>query len=270
MDKPLDLSIVIPAYREAEKIEADIQAAAAFVRDYRISAEIIVVDDGSPDDTATRALALRATIPELKVVSYEPNRGKGHALRYGIMQTRGRNVLFADTGLCVPYNIASIGIEMLDMGMCDVAHGSRRMRGSVVRAQPLHRRIGSRVFKLLIHLFMGIPLYISDTQCGFKLYRREVAHHLYGQAFTDRMMFDAEITLRAIRGGYRILEFPVLWSNDPDTRFDPFKGSVTNLQELARIRWAMLLKKQSPAKPFDVRQRTWPDGSHDADQMTLR
>jgi hypothetical protein len=71
------------------------------------------------------------------------------------------------------------------------------------------------------------------------------------------MMFDAEITLRAIREGYRILEFPVLWSNDPDTRFDPFKGSVTNLKELARIRWAMLRRTPTPAKPVDVRERTW-------------
>jgi dolichyl-phosphate beta-glucosyltransferase len=250
-----DLSIVIPAYKEAAKIEVDLRGAAAFLRQYRLNGEIIVVDDGSPDGTAERASAMRADIPNLTVLSYEPNRGKGHALRYGIMRAKGRNVLFADTGMCVPFNIASIGIEMLDLRMCDIAHGSRRMRGSVVRAQPLYRRLGSRVFKLIIHLFMGIPLYISDTQCGFKLYRREVAQHLYGQAFTDRMMFDAEITLRAIREGYRILEFPVLWSNDPDTRFDPFKGTVTNLKELVRIRWAMLSGQRSAVQPFDVLER---------------
>jgi dolichyl-phosphate beta-glucosyltransferase len=252
----VDLSIVIPAYREAEKIEADVRAAAQFLADYRLMGEILVVDDGSPDDTAARANALRAEIPNLSVLSYTPNRGKGHALRYGIMRATGRNVLFADSGLCVPYNIASIGIEMLNLRMCDIAHGSRRMRGSIVRPQPLYRRIGSRVFKVIIHVFMGIPLYISDTQCGFKLYRRDVAHRLYGEAFTDRMMFDAEITLRAIREGYRILEFPVLWSNDPDTRFDPLRGSVTILKELARIRWALLRNAKVPSSPVVERGDT--------------
>jgi dolichyl-phosphate beta-glucosyltransferase len=159
-----DLTIVIPAYRESAKIEADIRAAATFLSRSRISGEILVVDDGSPDDTAERARALCAEFPELQVLSYAPNRGKGHALRYGMVRASGRNVLFADSGLCVPYNIATIGIEMLDLGMCDVAHGSRRMRGSVVRAQPLYRQLGSRVFKLIIHLFMGIPLYICTAR----------------------------------------------------------------------------------------------------------
>jgi glycosyltransferase involved in cell wall biosynthesis len=252
----LDLSIVIPAFREAHKIEADLRAAARFLEEYHLRGEIIVVDDGSPDNTAERAAALRAEIPNLTVLSYMPNRGKGHALRYGIVRTSGRNVLFADTGLCVPYNIASIGIEMLNLRMCDVAHGSRRMRGSIVRPQPLYRRVGSRIFKFIIHAFMGIPLHISDTQCGFKLYRRDVAHKLYGEAFTDRMMFDAEITLRALREGYRILEFPVLWSNDPDTRFDPFKGSITNFKELARIRWALLRNVDVPRADVVERETT--------------
>ena len=236
VERAYDLSIVIPAYAESAKIEADIRAAHAFVREERISAEVIVVDDGSPDDTAERARQLRSEFGDLRVLSYTPNRGKGHALRYGMCRTRGRNVLFADAGLCVPYSIAKIALAMLDMRMCDIAHGSRRMRGSVKRAQPLYRQIGSRVFGVLIHTVMGIPLYISDTQCGFKAYRGDVARDLYAQTFTDGFMFDTEIIMRALADRYTILEFPVVWHNDADTRFNPRTGSVRILRELLAIR----------------------------------
>jgi dolichyl-phosphate beta-glucosyltransferase len=232
----LDLSIVIPAYRESKKIPEDIRAAHTFLRAQKLRGEVIVVDDGSADDTAATARSFVSEFPSLRVLAYEPNRGKGHALRFGILRAEGRNVMFADAGLCVPYEIAHIGLTMLDLHMCDIAHGSRRMRGSVKRAQPLYRRMGSQVFGVAVHALMGIPLYISDTQCGFKIYRREAARQLYGEMFTDGFMFDTEIILRALKAGYRILEFPVLWSNDSDTRYDPVRGTLRNIAELAKIR----------------------------------
>jgi glycosyltransferase involved in cell wall biosynthesis len=238
-----DLSIVIPAYREAAKILVDIDAAFEFLTTERISGEVIVVDDGSPDDTAAIARSAMSRYPDLRVLSYVPNRGKGHALRFGIAQATGRNILFADAGLCVPYRIAKIALAMLDMRMCDIAHGSRRMRGSVKRSQPLYRQIGSRAFGVVVHAFMGIPLYISDTQCGFKAYRREVAQRLYAAAFTDGFMFDTEIILRALAERDTILEFPVVWENDADTRFNPRTGSLRLLRELLAIRRG--LKKTS-------------------------
>ena len=239
MTAQLDLSIVIPAYKESAKVEGDIEAAAAFLRDNAITGEIIVVDDGSPDGTAERAAAMCADHPNLTVLAYRPNRGKGHAVRHGILRARGRIVMFADSGLCVPYEIAKIGIAMIDMNMCDIAHGSRRMRGSIVVAQPLYRRLGSRAFKLFVHAFMGLPLYFSDTQCGFKFYRREVAHSLFEQAFTDGFMFDTEIIMRALRAGYRILEFPVLWSNDADSRFNPVRHTLRLARDLIAMRYRL-------------------------------
>jgi dolichyl-phosphate beta-glucosyltransferase len=241
-----ELSIVIPAYKEAAKISRDVEAAFEFLDAERINGEVIVVDDGSPDDTAAVARAA-ASRPGFRVLSYTPNRGKGHALRYGIARARGRNVLFADAGLCVPYRVAKIALAMLDMRMCDVAHGSRRMRGSVKRSQPLYRQIGSRIFGIVVHGFMGIPLYISDTQCGFKAYRRDVAQRLYGEAFTDGFMFDTEIILRALNEGYTILEFPVVWENDADTRFNPRTGSVRLLRELLVIRQGLRNTANVPA-----------------------
>ena len=252
----LDLSIVIPAYKEAAKIERDVAAASAFLEANDLRGEIILVDDGSSDDTAERAAALRARFENLIVLSYKPNRGKGHAVRYGVLRARGRIIMFADAGLCVPYDIAKIGMLMIEMNMCDVANGSRRMRGSIVVAQPLYRRVGSRVYKSFIHLFMGIPRYISDTQCGFKLYRRDVAHALFGPIFTDGFMFDTEIVLRALRAKYRILEFPVLWSNDADTRYDPVKGTIRNLRELIKIRYGLsALGHRSIPAPVPVTER---------------
>ena len=263
----LDLSIVIPAFNEGAKIASDIDAAAAFLREQALRGEIIVVDDGSADDTFAQACALRERVPALVVLRYDLNRGKGHALKYGILRARGRRVLFADAGLCVPYEIASIGLKMIDLGMCDIAHGSRAMRGSVRRAQPAYRRIGSALYSLLIHTAMGIPLYLSDTNCGFKIYRREIARDLFGRSFTDGFMFDIEIVLRALGANLTILEFPVLWSNDPDTRFDPRTGSLRLLRDLFVIRLKLALEKREP-KEFRGRvpsELTFPLSKRPAD-----
>ena len=235
----LQLSIIIPAYKEANKIERDIEAAAHFLKTQAQAAEIIVVDDGSPDETTAVVQSLQKDFPQLQVLRYESNRGKGYALRYGIIHSRGEKVMFADAGLCIPYEIALIALTMLDLKMCEIAHGSRRMRGSVRQQQPLYRRIGSKVYSFVIHTLMGVPLYISDTQCGFKLYQGDIARQLYGEAFTDGFMIDIEIILRALASGYVILEFPVLWSNDADTRYDPIKGTWRNFLELMAIRWQL-------------------------------
>lgn len=232
------LSIVIPAYNERGKIGRDVEAAARFLRASNIDGEIIVVDDGSTDGTADAAEALRSQAP-LRVLTGEPNRGKGRAVARGVMEARGATIMFADAGLCIPYEIASIGLKMLELDMCDLAHGSRRMRGSVVRAQPLYRRAGARAYKAVLHMFMGLPFSVSDTQCGFKIYRRDVARDLYAALLTDGFMFDVEIVLRALQRGYRLLEFPVLWSNDAETSYDPVWGTVRNARELAAIRWAL-------------------------------
>ncbi|MGC8484341.1 MAG: glycosyltransferase [Candidatus Baltobacteraceae bacterium] len=243
----LKLSIIIPAFKERQKIERDIEAAHTFLEGHGIGGEIIVVDDGSPDDTAQIARALQAKYSELRVVSYENNRGKGHAVAQGVAQAGGEFIMFADAGLCVPYDIATIGMTILEMGMCDIAHGSRRMRGSILRPQPLYRRVGSRVYAVVIHTLFGVPWHISDTQCGFKLYRGEVARELYSEVVTDGFMFDIEVILRALRRKKRILEFPVLWSNDADTRYDPIWGTVRNFKELIRIRWALATEARDRA-----------------------
>lgn len=246
MTREIDLSIVIPAFREAAKIVHDIRAASEYVRRRRLSAEIVVVDDGSPDDTAAVARGLGAQVPELRVIAYRPNRGKGYALRTGIAHTRGRVVMFADAGLCVPYDDADVGLDLIARG-AHIAVGSRRAGGAEIRqAQPLHRRAGSRVFWVLVRAGFPFSAAVHDTQCGFKFFVGDVARTVYAGCLIDRMMSDIEVLSRATRLGYRIVEFPVHWTADPDTRFDPVSGSWQSLGELSRIWWNLNVRRPRP------------------------
>jgi dolichyl-phosphate beta-glucosyltransferase len=237
----MDLSIVIPAFNEGDKIARDIEAAAQFLTENRLTGEIIVVDDGSTDHTASAAQQTQISdqIP-FEVISYPQNLGKGHALRRGIEQTRGDYVLFADSGLCVPYKFALVGMNLIKAGDCDIAHGSRKLPESdIVKTHYVHRHICSRIFRWIVTRFMGIPRNLSDSQCGFKIYRGEIARKLYGECISERFMFDVEIILRATRQGYRICEFPLAWHSDRDTRFRFFRGSFRSLLDLITIKRAL-------------------------------
>lgn len=239
----MDLSIIIPVLNEKGKISTDIEAAADFLVRHNFSGEIIVVDDGSEDDTSDQAKGTQ--VPEaieLKVIGYSPNRGKGYAIRKGMEQSRGKIVMFADSGLCITYETALKGLELLKSGEYDLAHGSRKLPNSrIIRTHRPYRHVSSRVFRWIVTRFMGIPHEISDSQCGFKMYRGEVGRQLYSQCISERFMFDVEVILRAVREGYKICEFPVDWNSDRDTRFRFVRGSFRSLWDLMAIRRALKL-----------------------------
>jgi dolichyl-phosphate beta-glucosyltransferase len=234
----MDLSIVIPAFREGSKVGHDVEAAAAFLVRGGLKGEIIVVDDGSPDDTEAAAKA--AEVPpgvQRRVIRYTPNRGKGFAVRTGMNETHGQYAMFADVGLCVPYENAMRGIELIRSGACEIAHGSRKLPASAIhRPQRLHRRLMSWSFRKVVGIFMGVPASLTDTQCGFKVYRGDVARELYGVCRSDGFMFDIEILLLALKRGYRVQEFPVEWRCDWDTRLRPGRSAVTTFSELKAIK----------------------------------
>jgi dolichyl-phosphate beta-glucosyltransferase len=234
----MDLSIVIPAYREAAKISRDVEAAGAFMAKAGLKGEVIVVDDGSPDGTCEAAR--NAQVPpgiDRHVICMERQSGKGAAVRAGMLAGRGDFLMFADAGLCVPFDCALEGMEMIRRGDCDIAHGSRKLPDSIIlRPQGLYRRLLSRLFRLIVRLFMGIPHRFSDSQCGFKVYRGGVARKLYAECISTGFMFDVEILLRALRHGYKVKEFPVEWRCDPDSRLHPARGAGRTFSELAAIK----------------------------------
>ena len=142
--------------------------------------------------------------------------------------------------LCIPYGNALQGLELLQQGPCDIAHGSRRMiESDILRDQPWHRRLFSRAFKAVVRALLGVPRRLTDTQCGFKVYKGDVARTLYGECVTDGFMFDIEIILRAMRKGYRICEFPVEWACDLDSRLSVTRTPWPVLAELIELKWAM-------------------------------
>ena len=245
----MDLSIVIPAFEESRKIARDIKAAAEFLGANALTGEIIVVDDGSQDDTAEVAREVR--VPRevgCHVIRYAEHRGKGYAVRTGVKASTGQYIMFADCGLCIPYGNVLQGLEMLRAGSCDMAHGSRRLiESDILQDQPWHRRLISRLFKATVRTLLRIPRRLSDTQCGFKIYQGPVARELYGACTTDGFMFDIEIILRALKQGYRIEEFPVEWACDPDSRLSVTRTPWPVLAELRALRRAMKAENRSPS-----------------------
>lgn len=234
----MDLLIVIPAFEESKKIAGDIESAAVFLQDQRLQGEIIVVDDGSEDHTSEAAKS--AAVPpqvNLKVIRYKPHRGKGFAVRTGMKQTQGRYAMFADSGSTVPYKNALWGLELIKSGVCDIAHGSRKMQGChIQKAQSLYRHICSKLFHWYVAHYVGVPAELTDTQCGFKVYKGEVARRMYGQCITEGFAFDIEIVMRAQKEGYRIKEFPVDWTCDRDSRLSPSRSLWRTFSELASIK----------------------------------
>jgi len=234
----MDLSIVIPTFNESQKIKKDIIAAADFLKSAKLTGEIIVVDDGGHDQTdeAAKSVAVPQGI-ELHILRHQTNHGKGYAVKTGMALTKGRYVMFADSGCCTDYRFALQGLELLSKDACDLAYGSRKMTQSVIK-KPQHwtRRLASKAFRQFILAFMQIPGRFTDTQCGFKLYKGDIGRELYRECITDGFTFDVEIILRALKKGYRIIEFPIEWHSDRDTRVRFFEMTGRLFPELLRIK----------------------------------
>ena len=228
------LSVVIPAFNEEERLGRTVRAVHDFLNQRSYDAEILVVNDGSRDETLARATRLAVELHGVRVLGLTQNRGKGFATRAGVLESTRDAVLFMDADLSVPISDIDRLWPWFDAGY-DVVIGSRRAPGAdLVVRQPLHRRILGRVFHPIVSL-LGVRG-IRDTQCGFKLFRREAARKLFQKLRTDGFAFDVEILMEARRCGLPIREVGVRWTNSPDSRVRPLRDSARMLAEVLRMR----------------------------------
>lgn len=234
----LTLSIVIPVFNEQNKIARDILAAERFLDSEGLDGEIIIVDDGSTDDTFAIAEKTAEQIKTpCRLERLEQNFGKGRAVRTGILKSQGQYVLFADSGLCIPFTESQIGIDLIRSGQCQIAHGSRKLSDChIIRPQSAYRKICSRFFHwFLIHDIKQLAN-LTDTQCGFKVYNGDIARELYAESKIDRFMFDIEIILLALAKGYAMREFAVDWTCDPDSRLKPSREAFGVFRDLIKLK----------------------------------
>ena len=233
-----DLSIVIPAYNEQGRLEPTLRAYLGYCHERHRSVEVIVVDDGSTDGTTPLIERLTAAFPELRLIRLAQNQGKGYAVRSGIVNARGRRILFADADGATPIE----EIERLDAALdagADLAIGSRAMASGEVQVRTrLHRRLIGRAFHMLVRL-TGVSG-IADTQCGFKLFRGNVAHVLFSRMRTTGFSFDVEVLMMARLCGHHIAEVPVNWTHQPGSRVNLLTDSARMAVDLVRIRFRRL------------------------------
>lgn len=231
---PPDLSIVIPAYNESARIENALERVLTCVADRHWNAEVLVVNDGSTDQTAAIVHKWMDAHPNLHLIQNPGNRGKGYSVRNGLLQATGRIVMFTDADLSSPIEEAERLFEALHEG-ADVAIGSRwldKQRQTI--HQPLYRRFFGRCFNWVTRRMIGLPY--KDTQCGFKAFKREAAQTIFRLQTIERWGFDPEILFIARKLRYNVVEVPVTWGHDERSRISYLRDGTKMLQEMFEIR----------------------------------
>lgn len=229
------LSLVIPAYNEEKRIGSTLARIYAYLQQKGISYEVIVVDDGSVDSTASVARQSDlARAGKLKVVHNPTRRGKGYSVKAGILNTDGDFVLFSDADLSTPIEELESFLPLAQSGY-DMVIGSRSLKGArIIVHQPFYREYMGKAFNWLVQAF--VLRGFIDTQCGFKLFKGDVARQLAALQLLDGFAFDVELIYLAKRRGYTVKEIPVTWVNSAASKVNPVFDSLKMIVELLRIK----------------------------------
>lgn len=239
------LSIVIPAYNESARIESTLERVLWCVEKRGWDAEVLVIDDGSSDETAEIVQRWMQKYERLHLVKNPGNRGKGYSVRNGLLQSAGDIVMFTDADLSSPMEEGERLFAAIEAG-ADVAIGSRWLdRQKQTIHQPLYRRFFGRCFNRVTRLFIGLPF--KDTQCGFKAFKRDAAQTIFRLQTIERWGFDPEILFIARKLKYKIAEVPVTWGHDERSRMSYLKDGMKMLEEMGQIRVNSLLGRYDRA-----------------------
>ena len=245
----MSVSVIIPAFNEATRLPATLSATADYFAAGDETFEILVVDDGSTDGTGAVVADFAARHPEMSVqcVSYGGNRGKGFAVRYGMLRAGGEMRLFCDADMSTPAEEYEVVLAAMTEKNAHIGIGSRPLRQSnLLVHQPWYREQLGRGFNAAVQI-LAVPG-IKDTQCGFKLFTAEAAQAVFSQCRIDGFAFDSEALFVARRLGYSVAEVPIRWSHKDGSKVSMVRDGLKMLADLSRIRWIhRQLKGSTPA-----------------------
>lgn len=232
-------SIIVPAYNESSRLRPTLDELLRYSQQRKWDVEILVVDDGSSDDTARIVREYGKSHPHIVLLENPGNRGKGYSVRNGMLHARGDICLFTDADLSSPITEAPKLFDAIAAG-ADIAIGSRWLRSDLqTERQPLYRQAFGRIFNLVLRVFLGLNF--ADTQCGFKAFRREAAQRIFPLQEIERWGFDPEILFLGRRMGLTVKEVPVVWAHSEGTRLHPFRDGLRMFVEVLRIRWNAMI-----------------------------
>lgn len=227
-------SIVIPAYNESQRLAPTLDKVLEYVAHENWNAEILVVNDGSKDDTADIVRAYSRNFPSVRLVENPGNRGKGYAVKNGMLHASGDVLLMTDADLSSPIHESKKLFRAIEAG-ADVAIGSRWVDPSLQSVrQPWYRQIGGRVFNLVIRVILGLGQ--KDTQCGFKAFSRSAAQRLFPLQQIDRWGFDPELLFLAKRFHMKVDEIGVEWAHDERSKINPLKDGFRIVNDAIQVR----------------------------------
>lgn len=239
-------SIVIPAYNESARIAASLERVLAYIDQRGWDAEVLVVNDGSRDNTAEIVHDYLKKSPRLRLLENPGNRGKGYSVRNGMLHAGGDILLFSDADLSSPIEEADKLFAAIASG-ADIAIGSRWLQSHLqTQRQPLYRQLFGRTFNLLLRISLGLRF--KDTQCGFKAFTRRAGQAIFPAQKIERWGFDPELLYLAKRFGFSVAEVPVAWAHREGTRINPLRDGIRMFGEMLKIRWNALRGKY-PAAP---------------------